>query len=505
MRTATFVPRSLVTLACTLAACGGGGTSTTGFGDDDSVDPSTESSPDGSDSGDEAPITTTMAATGSTTVAMDDGSDDQGDASSSSEGGTGESAVVHLNLTTGTAASPIAAPTLTTAAAAGVHALGFTDAPHDALPSVPTTCTGPTTPIGQASAAELESLRYYISSIMLCESLDTVGTAWGNPSGCLTLYQATDIRDYASFGADEARAHPELYVDLLDPAALAALDPQLVLGPDAVRQYNYGVINWFRPVMVRASVELDAGGGDPITLFSSDGTVVEDPMFPGAFTNEIVDLSSGPATDGVAMLSNGGNWFKFQHPFEITQDDLDAGTSYTIDLVFDPDRIISGMSCTTRGTAFKDEAGRAIFVPLLELSPVPRSTDDTTWRETYMIHVDDPSLTSTFDLRLELYSRTGDPERTVYGADLKGLIAADTTSEPLSQKVSFVVDDGAGLVELQDYAALPMLTGLTRLDAVGDAGTVTVPCNGTLPALYEQGCDGGVLTVEYELIAAQPL
>ncbi|MBL8946463.1 MAG: hypothetical protein JNK45_25070 [Myxococcales bacterium] len=370
---------------------------------------------------------------------------------------------------------------------------------------MPSTCDVPSTPIGQASASELESLRYYISSIMLCESLETVGTAWGNPSGCLMLYQATTMQDYDGFGADEARAHPELYVDLMDPAALAALDPQLSLGPDAVREYNYGIISWYRPVMVRASVTLDAGGGGPLTLFTSDGDVVEDGMFPGSFTNEIVDLSAGPATDGVAMLSNGGNWFKFQHPFEITQADLDAGTSYTLDLVFDPDRIISGMNCTTRGTAFKDEAGRAIFVPLLELSPVPRSTADTTWRETYMIHVDDPGLASTFDLRLQLYSRMDDPNRTIYGADLKGLIAADTTSEPLSQKVSFVVDDGAGLVELQDYAALPMLTGLARLDTIGAAGTVTVLCNGTLPALSEQGCASGSLTVDYELVASAPL
>ena len=62
--------------------------------------------------------------------------------------------------------------------------------------NVPSTCDGPSTPIGQASASELESLRYYISSIMLCESLETVGTAWGNPSGCLTLYQATTMQDY---------------------------------------------------------------------------------------------------------------------------------------------------------------------------------------------------------------------------------------------------------------------------------------------------------------------
>ncbi len=501
MRNAPLASSSLVTLACTLLACGTETPATSDFGDAESLDAGTESSPNGSDSGDEAPMTTTVA---STTGAMDEGSNDA-DASSSSEGGPTGSAVVHLNLTAGAAMAAARAPTLTTTAAAGARELGLADAPHDALPNVPSTCDGPTTPIGQASAAELESLRYYISSIMLCESLETIGTAWGNPTGCLMLYEADDVRDYGSFGADEARANPQLYVDVLDPAALAALDPQLVIGPDAVRQYNYGVINWFRPVMVRASVTLDAGGGDPVTLFTSDGNVVEDGMFAGSFTNEIVDLTSGPASDGVAMLSNGGNWFKFQHPFEITQADLDAGTSYTLDLVFDPDRIVSGMHCTTRGTAFKDENGRAIFVPMLELSPVPRKADDTTWRETYLIHVDDPSLTSGFDLRLELYSRTGDPERTIYGADLKGLIAADTTNEPLAQKVSFVVDDGAGLLELQDYAALPMLTGLARLDEVGDVGTVTIPCNGTLPALYEQGCGAGSMTVDYELVAAAPL
>ncbi|MBC8071566.1 MAG: hypothetical protein IAG13_24785 [Deltaproteobacteria bacterium] len=497
----TFAPLHL--LALTTLACGGGASSTTGFaGEDDDAQPeSSESSPSDTGSDDDGPSTTvgsTMPGSSSAASESDEGS--------SSDTGPSADAVVQLNLTSSGSARAGLAPGLTTAPVAGHAGGSLADAPQDdVLPSVPSTCMGPTTPIGQASATELESLRYYISSIMLCESLDTVGTSWGNPSGCLTLYQATEMQDYASFGADEARAHPELYVDLLDPSTLAGLNQPIAIGPEAVRQYNYGVINWYRPVMVRASVTLDTGGGDPITVFTSDGTVVEDPMFPGAFTNEIVDLTAGPASDGVAMLSNGGNWFKFQHPFEITQDDLDAGTDYTLDLVFDPDRIISGMNCTTRGTAFKDEAGRAIFVPLLELSPVPRASDDSTWRETYLIHVDDPQLSSAFDLRLELYSRTDDPERTIYGADLKGLIAAGTTNEPLAQKVSFVVDDAEGLVELQDYAGAAMVSGLARLDTVGDAGTLTIPCNGSLPALYEQGCAGGSLTVGYELTASASL
>lgn len=427
------------------------------------------------------------------------------DAAASSDGGNASdsgdppmAASLQLHLTShGAAPAPIV-PGL--AAAVGT--------PQTASPNslLPTDCLGsPPTPVGQAEAAQLESLRYYVSSILLCESLETMGTGFSNAQGCLTVYEAPIQDDYPTFLADQARAHPERYVDLLDPASLATLASPVSLGPEHVRAYSYGLVNWYRPVFVRASVDLWAGGGTPTTLFTHDGTLVTDMADPNYLTNEVADLTVGPAEDGVAVLNNGGNWFKFQAPFEITDADVASGAAITLDLVFDPDRIVSGMNCTTRTVPFKDPAGRAIAVPLLELSPVPLRAGQQAYRETYLVHVDDPGLANRFDLRIELYGVDGDPTQTIYGVDLKGLLTADSAGEPMAQKVSFVATAPDGTLELQDYASAPMIRGLSRLAAPGDAGTLVLPCNGSLPALGEQGCVDGEVAASYELIEAGAL
>jgi hypothetical protein len=41
---------------------------------------------------------------------------------------------------------------------------------------------------GAADASGLSSLKYQIASIMICESLETSGSGFQNPNGCLQLY-----------------------------------------------------------------------------------------------------------------------------------------------------------------------------------------------------------------------------------------------------------------------------------------------------------------------------
>ena len=60
-------------------------------------------------------------------------------------------------------------------------------------------------------------------------------------------------------------------------------------------------------------------------------------------------------------------------------------------------------------------------------------------------------------------------------------------------------------LELLDWASMPLVRGLVRLTGVGDTGTLVVPCNGSLPALAEQGCAGGELVTSYELVAFDTL
>jgi len=58
-----------------------------------------------------------------------------------------------------------------------------------------------------------------------------------------------------------------------------------------------------------------------------------------------------PADKAVVILGNGGNWFKFQNPLDITQADIDQKRQWVLDLVFNPEGLVKGFSGdgSTRG------------------------------------------------------------------------------------------------------------------------------------------------------------
>jgi len=58
-----------------------------------------------------------------------------------------------------------------------------------------------------------------------------------------------------------------------------------------------------------------------------------------------------PAEKAVVILGNGGNWFKFQNPLDISQEDIDEKRQWVLDLVFNPEGIVKGFSGdgSTRG------------------------------------------------------------------------------------------------------------------------------------------------------------
>lgn len=335
--------------------------------------------------------------------------------------------------------------------------------------------------VGQTSASTLSSLKYYITSITICESMDTVGTAFTNASGCIELYKGNQNdptytytlgEDYSRF-ADPARASDTGFIDLMDDTARGSLSSVTTLGADDVRSYNYGFITWYLPVKVKADVSLSNGD----VYRTKDGTTSSSLITtaPGTFAD-------GTAEEAVLVLGNGGSWFKFQNPFVISQSDVDSTTptQYSLDLTFNPEGFLKAFSSDVGGCGgcnLKDSLGNQIAVPLLDLNPVPHKTAEKVLRESYVAIVQ--SGTDNFNIRLELYSIENDPNKTIYGVDTATLMNGSTTTavSPFP-KVSFVASGNDGNLEFEDYqgAAGPLVTGFKRQTQVGSTFTSTLHC-----------------------------
>ena len=73
----------------------------------------------------------------------------------------------------------------------------------------------------------------FITSLTLCESIETSGTAFNNTQGCIEIYGNQSV-DYNTFGYAEARADntPGDYFDLMDPSTTSAEPERAGAGGD---------------------------------------------------------------------------------------------------------------------------------------------------------------------------------------------------------------------------------------------------------------------------------
>lgn len=114
--------------------------------------------------------------------------------------------------------------------------------------------------------------------------------------------------------------------------------------------------------------------------------VVGADRFRAYYTLPSTPLSQGPAEEAVVLLGNGGNWFKFQAPLTITEDDIAERRAWVLDLVFNPDGIMKATNSIAQ-IAERDAQGtfvRGIAVPMLDLAPVPHRSTETIVRESYV-------------------------------------------------------------------------------------------------------------------------
>jgi hypothetical protein len=341
---------------------------------------------------------------------------------------------------------------------------------------------------GGAVRPGLESLEYYFTSVQICESMDATGSGFTNPGGCLELYRGEDAPGlmYRLDGdwrplADAARTMTTGFVDLLSPSARETLNATTELTSEQVRSYNYGIITWSLPIKVKATIAL----GDGTFLYTHDGTTDYETIgvdnWRHYFTTPATSLATGPAEKAVVLLPNGGNWFKFQNPLTITEADIQERRQWVLDLVFNPEGIVKGFAGDGISQSNLQERNgggsvtHAITVPMLDLAPIPHRQDEQVVRESYLASM---SLGSqVFDLRLELYSVDGDPNRTVYGVDVKSLVTAASPSVPTEvSKVSYVVTESDGSLTFQSFNRSPIISSFERVTEELGTTVASIKC-----------------------------
>jgi hypothetical protein len=355
---------------------------------------------------------------------------------------------------------------------------------------------------GAASASGLESLKYQITSITICESLETSGSAFHNPMGCLELYQHLDASfqyelntDWTPL-ADAARATDKGFVDLLDPNSRGQLASSTKLQHEHARSYHYGVINWSLPIKFKATVAMSDGS----KLYTHDGRTQFETIgvdnWRSYFTEASTPLTQGPAEEAVVLLPNGGNWFKFQSPFVISEEDIDAERAFVLDLVFNPDGIIKGFSDSSAQGSLSERGGSGghlhdITVPMLDLSPVPHRASEQVMRESYQGTVTLPD--NSFDVRIELYYVAGDANETIYGVDAKSLVNAGTSAvPPVLSKVSFLDRAADGTLTMSAHKHTPIFSGFTRVSSESGSTHVQLAC---ATHMDRAGAEGGAAIV----------
>jgi hypothetical protein len=361
--------------------------------------------------------------------------------------------------------------------------------------------------VGQATATNLSSLKYFIQNITICQELTVNGSGYSGKSGCLVLYSSENTPDYDTYLAPEASADTTNYIDLVSAEGKAKLKKSTTLTSSDVGSYYWGVIDWYRPIKVTAQVTLN----DNTSLFTKTGTTVLESgtgigatyvtQITGSATEpaeESIDATE-PAEESIVVLPNGGNWFRFQEPFEITQADITDQTAFSLKLVFNPEGIIKGYTNSTRtGVGIHDTVTDAVIhVPMLDLAPVAHKVGDSVKKESYLLKYTGNDITP-LNIRLELYYLASDAEKTIYAVEGKYIYTADSTGELGDFYKTSYVETTTGVTQFQDWDRKAFVTDFTRLSIAGETGTAKLNCESS----YGFGsCTTSTLDVTTDLVS----
>ena len=346
--------------------------------------------------------------------------------------------------------------------------------------------------LATTSSTSLQSLQYAITDIQICSDLERTGSGYNNPTGCFRVFSNPNIPTTQDFYRDYVLSTaltdttPGRFVDLMTAEGQAALRNPATAEPAPVGTYRYGLINFLRPIRVTAEFPvLGSTSGEVVRTRAT--TSVQSLPGDGMFTLERAlvgdSLSAAPAEQATYMLNNGGAYFAFASPFEVTSQEAAAGTAIQMDLVFNPANFgnvtgAPGGDCTQDAMApICDTVNGLMFeMPFVRMSPVPRKAGDQTRKEVYLVDFESGNMASK--LRVELYYNASDSEKAVRGVDV-ALVYLPTATQRANNNVSGArlaqtgsVADGTATVTLQNYEGTPELSGILR----GQSGTATFNC-----------------------------
>lgn len=304
-------------------------------------------------------------------------------------------------------------------------------------------------------AGGLSSFKLYVSSIQFCESIEVNGSGYNSPTNCSTVYE-NGTEDYATFDVAAASAvSTGKYFDLLTADGRVGMRATATLEPGT---YNVGIINWYRPIKIKATVPLQNGN----SLYTKTCPMMGD--------CEVSDMDTAPAQESIVDFNNGGTWMKFLKPLVITGDE-----DFTIDLAYDLEKrvfggqdvsngqITQGIGCTavTNGNC-------GIYMPILRLMPIAHRAAETTMVETY--EMSGPS--AQWKLRVDVYYNSGDEDKAILGADLFPIPTTSVDSSVAAGAYVYTVTETGGVTTFKDADGTNQLFDFTR----GDSGTARLKC-----------------------------
>lgn len=242
--------------------------------------------------------------------------------------------------------------------------------------------------------------------------------------------------------------------------------------------YNYVVINWTPWIAATGSVTVNG-----TTIYTKSCTVDGTGLCVSGSS-----MASSPAAQALTKSANGGTWFKFQNPFVISDSDVSSQTEYAIDLVFNGTSAVAAVTNATPGSygSVADTSagvtGNSIYVPMINLTPLPRKASDTTSKETYNITTADAQAT----YRVELYYQKSDTNKTIYGVNailvLNNSTSTSATTVDNGSKVASITTAANGSLALNGTDGSALVSGLVR--RAGSTVTLSVFGGGSQTSTY---------------------
>lgn len=388
-----------------------------------------------------------------------------------------------------------------------------------------------------ASGKNLKSLKIHIDNIQICKDLTLNGTAFSNTQGCVTIYQGpsnqrlnntTNIADALAAAAES----DDGFIDLMNAESLKKLNQSINIRPDSAGAFKYGIVNVSGPIKATAVMVDPADGMTPV-LYSKatrpgECGVNNNPKYACAIATS--SMTSAPAEEAIFIGINGGGMItKFQQPFLISEDDIRNRQTYALTLAFNPDSIIQGVTSggATNFPPMTDASindGYTLGNTMALVSPqvaavfyktsngnivtaTPTPTPATSPAATGLVNNQTPAMLTrpislaagedpnvlresyegtyslsggngTAQLRIEFYSVSNDPEKTIYGVTTATIPNASTQTYLIGwQRVYGISTNSDGTINLLDYQGQKLLSNFRRTTTVGATTEGQLACD----------------------------